>query len=169
MTEEKERQQPQLIKVLREGISLVQMILFKELGIFFAEKYPEKERTERSLLSGAIINSLFGVENPGEKFRTFKQRNHALIEQELIGFANNFQHLLPAVTDALRVQTLCDHQEGSLSPEVLQQAEELGILVSDREVPLPSTFMTQIRVLGEKHNLTIAPVQISPEEDLPMH
>jgi hypothetical protein len=165
MTEENYRQQSQLIDVLREGISVIQMILFKELRIFFAKKYPEKDSQDRSMLCGAIINKLFGAENPEEKFKTFNRHNHAVIEQELLGFADHFQHLLPDITDALRVQTLCDHQEGVPSAEVLQQAEGLGILVVDRDIPLPSTFMTGVRGLGEQHGLTIAPVRITPEQD----
>ncbi len=169
MTEKNYRQQSQLIEVLREGISILQMILFKELRLSFAQKYPEKESRDRSMLCGAVINTLFGVENPEEKFKTFNRRNHAVIEQELLGFAEHFQHLLPSLTDALRVQTLCDHQEGAPSPEVLKRAEELGILVGGREVPLPSAFMTHIRGLGEQHGLTVAPVQIPPEQDTLIH
>lgn len=165
MTEENYRQQSQLIDVLREGISVIQMVLFKELRIFFAKKYPEKSSQERSMLCGAITNKLFGAENPEEKFKNFNRQYHAVIEQEFLGFAEHFLHLLPSITDALRVQALCDHQEGASSAEVLQRAEELGILVVDREVPLPSTFMTGVRDLGEQHGLTIAPVQIPSEQD----
>jgi len=69
------------------------------------------------------------------------------------------------ITDALRVQTLCDKQEGIEDPGVLQTAESLGMLVKDRNIPLPSAFMTLVRGLGEQYQLIIAPVQISPEDD----
>ena len=165
MTEEKSKKQSELINVLREGIGVVQMVIFKELRSSFANKYPDRELTERAMLVGAIINKLFGMENPEEKFQKFNQENRAAIEQELIGFPQNFPKLLPRITDALRIQVLCDSQEGEDSTTVLEQAKEYGILIQDREIPLPSTFMTLIRQLGEEHGLTVAPVQISTADD----
>ncbi|HKJ63947.1 MAG TPA: hypothetical protein VJ969_00985, partial [Desulfopila sp.] len=102
----------QLVPVLQEGIRVIQMILFKELRRLYQEKYGDKETTERSMLAGAVINALFGVENPEEKFQRFNRDNTAIIEQELFGFAAQFPNLLPYMTDALRVQALCDHQQG---------------------------------------------------------
>jgi hypothetical protein len=165
MTEEKTLQKSELIVVLREGVSVVQMVLFKELRILFAEQYQNKDITQRSMLAGAIINKLFGMENPEEKFQEFNTKNHGVIEQELLSLAEQLPQLQTIITDALRVQTLCDTQEGEDATHVLQQAEELGILIKDRELPLPSTFMTLIRMLGEKHSLTITPSQITPEDD----
>jgi hypothetical protein len=165
MTEEKSLRQSELINVLREGIAVVQMVLFKELRASFTTKYPEREVTDRAMLVGAIINKLFGMENPEEKFQRFNQEHRAVIEQELIGFPQNFPRLLHRITDALRIQVLCDSQEGEDSTAVLEQAREFGILVQDREIPLPSTFITLIRQLGEEHGLTVAPMQISTEDD----
>ena len=165
MTEEKTLQKSELIVVLREGVSVVQMVLFKELRILFAEQYQNKDITQRSMLAGAIINKLFGMENPEEKFQEFNTKNRGVIEQELLSLAEQLPQLQTIITDALRVQTLCDTQEGEDATHVLQQAEELGILIKDRELPLPSTFMTLIRMLGEKHSLTITPSQITPEDD----
>lgn len=165
MTEEKSPRQSELINVLREGIGVVQMVIFKELRSSFATKYPERDVTERAMLVGAIINKLFGMENPEEKFQRFNQENQAAIEQEMIGFPQNFPHLLHRITDALRIQVLCDSQEGEDSTAVLEKAKDFGILIQDREIPLPSTFMTLIRQLGEEHGLTVAPVQINTEDD----
>ena len=159
----------QLIAVLREGIGVVQMVLFKELREFFTEKYPDKDITFRSMLIGAVINQLFGTINPEDKFTAFNRDNRALIEQELIGFAKQFPELRPCITDALRVQALCDSQTGEDSTAPLVHADELGILIKTREIPLPSIFMTLTRQLGEKHGLTIAPVQITPEQDNLVH
>ena len=141
------------------------MILFKELRKLYGDRYREKETAERSMLVGAVINALFGMENPEAKFQQFNRTNKAIIEQELVGFASQFPDLLPYLTDALRVQALCDHQQGGDSTPALKQAAELGILVVDRDVPLPSVFMTRVRGLGERHGLTVAPVQIDPQED----
>ena len=63
------------------------------------------------------------------------------------------------------MQTLCDNQEGVEDPGVLQAAEALGVLAKDRNLPLPSAFMTLVRGLGEQYQLVVAPVQISAEED----
>lgn len=165
MTEESQEKQSQLVQSLREGIGVVQMVIFKELRDSFVEKYPERDVKNRAMLVGAIINQLFGMENPEERFQQFNRDNKATIEQELLGMKENHPHLLKSITDALRVQVLCDSQEGEDSTQVLLQANELGLLLKERETPLPSTFMTLIRRLGEKHGLTIAPQQITPEED----
>ncbi len=37
--------------------------------------------------------------------------------------------------------------------------------MEERDIPLPSTFMTSVRELGKQHNLLIPPVQITPEQD----
>ncbi len=169
MTEKNQQQRSELIDVLRETISVVQMVIFKELRRVFAQKYAEKDTISRAMLVGAIINKLFGMENPEKKFQEFNRQNGAVIEQELLGFAGEFPQLLPYLTDALRVQVLCDQQEGEDSTRILEQAEELRILLKDREVPLPSTFMTQVRDLGEKHGLTVAPQEISPENNSLIH
>lgn len=159
------QQQSQLIQVLREGIGVVQMVIFKELRAHFNSNYPEWDVTKRAMLVGAIINKLFGQENPEEKFRKFNTENKAVIEQELLGLAQQFPQLRKHITDALRIHVLCDNQEGVDSTIVLHQAQELGLLDEDRDIPLPSSFMTIIRKLGEDHGLTIAPVEISEADD----
>lgn len=162
---EKKLQKSELINVLREGIAVVQMVLFKELRQLFSVKYPQQDFTMKSMMAGAIINKLFGADNPEEKFQKFNQDNYALIEQEILGLKGQFPGLQKSITDALRVQTLCDSQEGEDTTAVLKQAEEAGVLLKDRELPLPSTFMTLVRRLGEEHGLTITPSQITAEDD----
>jgi hypothetical protein len=154
-----------LIQSLREGIAVVQMILFKEIRQRITKKYPNEDASYHGMLSGALINEIFASSNPEEKFQKFRKKNWAIIEQELLSLPEEHPNLLPILTDALRVQTLCDHQEGGEDSQVLVKAESLGLLQKQREIPLPSTFMTRIRILGEQHGLTIAPVQISPEDD----
>jgi hypothetical protein len=165
MTEEKTLQKSELIVVLKEGISVVQMVLFKELRTLFAVKHQDNDITHRSMLAGAVINKLFGMENPEEKYQEFNRKNRGVIEQELLNLPEQLPQLQTNITDALRVQSLCDNQEGEDAAHVLLQAEELGILIKDRELPLPSTFMTLVRMLGEKHGLTITPSQVTPEDD----
>lgn len=155
----------QLLTILQEGVGLVQMILFKELRALLGKKYSGSDIIYLSMLAGAITNEVFGSLNPEEKFRIFREENNALIEQELFGLAYELPTLRPNITDALRIQTLCDSQMGNDSAANLTRANELGILESEREIPLPSTFMTMVRELGEQHRLIIPPVLITPEDD----
>ncbi len=169
MSKNNPEKKSQLIAVLREGVAVVQMVLFKELKTVLARKYPEKEEQFLSMLTGSITNELFGTRNPAEKFAHFRKEQWGIIEQELLGLKDELPRLCPRITDALRIQVLCDHQEGEDSSQILVSAKEFGVLQEDREIPLPSTFMTLVRILGEEHNLIIAPVQISPEDDGLVH
>lgn len=155
----------QLVKSLREAVSLVQMVLFKEIRLNLDKKQPNMPQAERSMLAGSITNEVFGTPNPETKFKTFRENNWGLIEQELLSLYENYLFLCRHITDALRIQTLCDSQEGEDSSETLLKAKQYGFLLEDREIPLPSTFMSIIRELGKEHNLIIPPVQISPEDD----
>lgn len=165
MSNDTPEKQSQLIAALREGVSLVQMIFFKEIRAGLAGKYPDREAAFLSMLAGAIANDVFGTANPEEKFVDFHRTHRGIIEQELLGIKDEHTSILPALTDALRIQALCDNQQGGDGTGILALANELGILLVDREIPLPSSFMTLTRDLGEQHNLIIAPVQITPEQD----
>lgn len=161
----KEQEQSQLIAVLREGVSVIQMILFKEIRTSLAETLTDFEPATISMVAGAIVNDIFGTPNPEEKFVRFYEQHKELIEKQLRSLAGAHNELVAPLTDALRIQALCDNQEGGDSTALLQKAQELGYLLADRNVPMPSSFMTLVRGLGEKHNLIIAPVQITPEQD----
>ncbi len=162
---EKDLKHSHLIAVLREGVNVVQMLLFKELKTALTAHSPDRDQNHISMLCGSMTNTLFGTSNPGKKFQNFNKENKGIIEQELLALAENLPDLCSLLTDGLRIQTLCDKQEGLDAPDVLKPAAKLGILVQDREIPLPSSFMATIRTVGEKHNLLIAPVEISQEED----
>jgi hypothetical protein len=165
MVADSSTKQSKLVAVLREGVAVVQMVFFKELKTHIEKNYPQVDEARRSMLTGAITNELFGTPNPDPKFKQFCQENKAVIEQEMLGLAANLPELRRYITDALRVQVLCDNHEGKDSAEILTYADKLGILLRERDIPLPSTFMTLVRGLGELHQLIIAPVWISPEED----
>lgn len=154
-----------LIGSLREAVGLVQMIFFKELRTGLQEKNLNRDKTELSMLAGAITNEVFGTQNPEEKFARFFEANRGEIEQELLGIKDNYAFLCRHITDALRIQILCDNQEGRDSSDTLAQAKKFGYLIEEREIPLPSTFMTIIRELGKQHNLIVPPVQISTDDD----
>ena len=61
--------------------------------------------------------------------------------------------LYEVITDALRMKTICDNQEGIHSIGSLLMAKALGILQEERDLPMPSTFMLQVRTLASAHGL----------------
>lgn len=158
----------QLINSLREAVGIVQMILFKEIKATIEQKKPNLEKTEISMLAGAITNEVFGTPNPETKFSDYRNKHKSTIEQELLALKDTQSSLCRFISDALRIQTLCDNQEGIDSTETLIRAKSLGYLVDERDIPLPSTFMTIVRELGKQHNLIIPPTQITEEEDQQM-
>lgn len=155
----------QLVHSLREAVGLIQMIVFKEIRANLEKSRKNMDRTELSMLSGSITNEVFGTPNPEEKFTTFRENNWGTIEQELMSIKESCSFLCRHITDALRIQTLCDSQQGEDSSSTLVKAKQYGYLLEEREVPLPSTFMTIVRELGKEHGLVVPPVQVTPEED----
>lgn len=168
MKSETSERKPQLLAVLREAVGIVQMILFKEIRASLAKKRADLDPANLSMLAGAITNEVFGTQNPEDKFARFRTDNWAEIEQELLGIKTEMPELCENITDALRIQTLCDHQEGIDTSRTLARANDFGLLMEDREVPLPSSFMTLVRELGEQHRLVVPPAQITPAEDTTM-
>jgi hypothetical protein len=165
MSEEDNSKQSQLVGALREGVAVIQMILFKELRASLQTRHSDSEQMTVSMLAGAITNELFGTANPEPKFIQFRQDNRAVIEQELLGLATQLPEMRRLVTDALRIQALCDNQEGIQDDNSLVVADKLGVLLKEREIPLPSTFMSMVREVGKEHELIIPPVPISAEDD----
>jgi hypothetical protein len=154
-----------LIPILREGIAVIQMIFFKEMKTVITRKYPKFESSTQTMLAGAITNELFGSHNREEKFQNFRNQHQGTIEQELLCLTSELPQLTAPLADALRVQTLCDNQDGVDSGHILKQADSFGILPQDRELPLPSAFMETVRKLGGEHNLIIPPVEIDAAEE----
>jgi hypothetical protein len=137
-----------LIPVLREGVEVIKMILFKRLKVHLPRKYPHQESVYINRLAGAIINEVFGASNSAEPFATFTTENKFFIKLEVKNIAKDLPELCIPLTDALRVQFLCDYQEGIDSSHTLTQAKQNGIRISDRDVPLPAKFMGLVRKLG---------------------
>jgi len=165
MNTENPEKKSQLVSSLREGVAVIQMVLFKELRTRLTEKKPNLDKTKLAMLAGSITNEVFGTRNPEEKFVRFCRENWGEIEQELLSLKTDLAALLPYLTDALRIQTLCDNQEGGDSSATLLRAKELEFLIEERDIPLPSSFMTSVRELGKEHNLLIPPMEITPEQD----
>lgn len=157
-----------LLTALREAIEVVQMVVFKEIRANLVKKKTHTEAAYLAGLAGAITNEIFGTQNPEDKFVRFRTKNLGDIEQALLAMRDELPQLCADITDALRIQTLCDHQEGNDSSHTLVRAKEFGFLIEDREVPLPSSFMLLARTLGGQHTIIIPPVQITPEQDSTM-
>ena len=160
-----DRPDSRLIPILREGAAVIQMILFKEIKGHLAAKHPEQEAGFIGLLAGALVNRLFASDNPEPKFQEFLAANRGLIEQELLGLAQELPQLRDPLSDTLRILTLCDQQEEIQGADLLSPAEALGLLNHERDLPLPSTFMETVRSLGAGHGLIIPPSPIDPEQE----
>ena len=59
-----------------------------------------------------------------------------------------FPELCGPLTDALRMQFLCDSREGIDRTDMLNHARDLNVLVLDRDLPLPKHFLEMVRTLG---------------------
>jgi len=153
MTQNKEKIDGDLVPTLRQGIDIIKMVLFKELKPHLENQYPRMNPGDINLLTGAVVNDLFGVKNMEAAFVSFVQKNRQHIESEVAAIVNNFDHLQIPLTDALRVQYLCDSHEGINSETVLEKAKRLNILIDDREVPLPGAFMGLVRSFGVAYKI----------------
>ncbi len=143
------------IPSLREGVDVVRMIFFKKMRDHFSATLPGKEPEFYGMLAGAVMNELFGTPNPQEKFTTFVAENRELIDTELASLATNFKDLRIPLTDALRIHYLCNYQEGIDGEEVsvLARARDLGVLIEERDVPLPKGFMELVYRVGKAYGL----------------
>jgi hypothetical protein len=147
-----------LIPILREGVEIVKMISFKKLKEALTAKHPALEAPLIAKIAGALINTIFGAPAYEEPFAIFA-RNHAnLIAHEQAKVGEMLEELRIPLTDALRIQALCDHQEGQDSTATLKQAQDLGILMADRDLPMPHNFIELVRRLGSAFGLLLPPV-----------
>jgi hypothetical protein len=142
-----------LLPVLRDAVSIVKMVLFKELKKHLKHEYPQEDATGISRLAGAVVNELFGTPNTSTQFAQFAAENEQRIQSELDKLSVNFEYLKIPLTDALRVQFLCDSLEGIDSGPALKKAESISMLMVERDVPLPKTFMAMVRRVGAAHNI----------------
>ncbi len=145
------------VQALREGVDVVRMIFFVRMRDHLLASYPEKDRKFSQMLAGAILNELFGTENPEKIFSDFAENNAGLIQRELKAVPENFEDLLIPLTDALRMHFLCNHYEGlpDYSLGVLARARDYGILLEDRSVPLPKGFMELVYRVGKAYGLVV--------------
>jgi len=138
-----------LYPILREGIEVIKMIFFKRVKMHLLERYPDRELQFINRLTGAVTNKLFGTPNEEEPFFSFALEQADIIEQELKNVAGELEEMRIPLTDAIRVQFLCDSQDGVDSSPVLAYARDIGILIEERDVPMPDQFMNLVRRMGE--------------------
>ena len=156
--ESAEKLDSKVIPVMREAVAAVQLILFGQLKEKLAGKYSSWPPQEFKRLIGCIVNDLFGTPAQDKESQEFARQHIEVIEEELRAMAENLPEMVASLTDTLRMQTLCDHEEGVNSLPTLLRAREFGLLEVDRSVPLPSTFMIAVRNLGATHGL-LEPIQ----------
>ncbi|NPU84062.1 MAG: hypothetical protein HPY65_06195 [Syntrophaceae bacterium] len=143
-----------IVPVLREGIHIVKMVLYRILKEGLVEGDCSLDDDQASKLAGAVVNEIFGTPNREEPFLSFSRDNRSKIRAEMKRLAVEYPEMKIPLTDALRIQFLCDSREGFDDPRLLVQARDLGILMLERDLPLPDAFMALARRLGEEHNLT---------------
>jgi len=159
MDKERMDEQSRLVPILREGVNLVRMLIFKALRDDFTQRYGDRGPGYALKLAGAVLNELFGTANPEESFVRFVRANETAIRDELGQLADRHENLRIPLTDALRVQFLCDSHEGGGGDEaVLTRARDLGVLITDRDVPLPKNFLNLVRRLGSSAGFLVPPV-----------
>ena len=147
-----------LIPVMREGVEVVKMICFGKLSASLVARYPHQNKKYCSMLTGAVINKIFGTPNNQEPFASFCVDNSDIIETEIKDFAANFAEMRIPLTDALRMQFLCDKMDGHEDDQTLKQARDSGLLIEERDLPLPHSFMEMVRRIGKAIGLIIPPL-----------
>ncbi len=145
-----------IIPVMREAIVMVQMILYQRLKDDVQKRYQDWSDQEKIWLTGAVVNNLFGTEAADPEVNDFARKHRELIEQELRELKDRVKDLVSHLTDAMRMQTICDNHEGIHSLPCLLMAKELGLLDAERVLPMPSTFMIAVRKLGAEYGMVEA-------------
>ncbi len=129
-----------LADVLREGVGVVEMVLYSCLRKRLSTEDSSRDSTEIALLAGAVTGEVFGSLNPEETFVQFRSRHHAEIEQLLLSLATTLPELCPHLTDALRVQVLwCANlaRPSALSSPLLQSVRTRKKACGTDPLPLP--------------------------------
>ena len=146
--------EPKLVPALREGIHVIKMVLYRELKSVLISRHRDMSPTHVKLLTGAVVNELFGVTHPAESaMEAFIKENQNAVENASRLIIEELDHLRIPLTDALRIQFLCDSHEGIDSTAVLEKAQTRNLLIAEREVPLPGAFMNIVRSFGRSYGI----------------
>ncbi len=142
-----------LIPILREGIEIVKVIFFTELRDHLRQQRSEWGNDFVLHVSAAVVNAVFGVDNQEPAFLEFIETNRQAINETHALLGVELPALRIPLTDALRTMVLCDYQEGEDSSSLLKRAQDSGILLVARELPLPNQFIDLVRRLGTAKGL----------------
>jgi len=145
--------EPQLVPTLREGIDVIKMVLYRELKSLLISRHRHRGPDYVNHLTGAVVNDLFGITHPGAAAETFSRTNRDAVKRTSRMISTELDHLRIPLTDALRIQFLCDSHEGVDSAVVLEKAERLEILIVEKDVPLPGAFMSISRSFGRAYGI----------------
>lgn len=140
--------EPALVPILREGVDVVKLIFFRRLKEHLSGQYPHRDSDYIRKLAASVINEVFGESNAQGPLASFSEQNKGIIQEQMDSLSIHMRDMQIPLTDALRIQFLCDHQEGRDSREVLEKARTLGLLLPEREVPLPAKFIHMVRKVG---------------------
>jgi hypothetical protein len=152
---------PQLVPTLREGIDVIKMVLYRELKSLLLSRHRDPAYVNN--LTGAVVNELFGIMHPGTVIEIFSQANQDAVEKTFQMISTKLDHLKIPLTDALRIQFLCDIHEGVGSTGVLEKAEKHKLLIVERDVPLPGAFMNIARSFGRSYGILDPQPLTAPE------
>ena len=153
--------EPQLVPTLREGIDVIKMVLYRELKSLLLLEHRDPVYADK--LTGAVVNELFGLVSPGSAIEGFSRTNQNAVEKTFQTISTKLDHLKIPLTDALRIQFLCDNHEGMDSTAVLEKAESRKLLLVERDVPLPGAFMNIARIFGRSYGI-LDPQPLTPSE-----
>ena len=160
--------EPQLVPSLREGIQVIKMVLYQELKSLLLSRHKSKDPVYVNNLTGAVVNDLFGSTPAESAMQAFSRVNLEALENTSRLISEQLDHLRIPLTDALRIQFLCDSHEGNDSTVVLEKAEKQGILIVERDVPLPGAFMNIVRSFGRAYGI-LDPQAVTPPETTQMN
>lgn len=147
-----------LLPILLEGIEVNKMVLYRKLRTFIASRHPEQPPAFPRQMAGAIINDLFASPTDlPEPVAAFMIAHREVIDFERQAFTSEAPEMKIVLTDTLRMQTVCDLMAGLPEPGLLQRAESAGILLTEREIPLPHSFIDMARRLGKTNGLLTPP------------
>lgn len=147
-----------LLPILREAVDIVKMLFFKRIKETLASRYPERESSELGKVAGAVINELFGVVNPDPVVTAFREKNQGPVDETLSAVPEFIGELQIPLSDALRMHVLCDFQEDNVdNSTLLARAGELGILLLERDLPMPHSFLDMVRRVGKAYGLILPP------------
>lgn len=145
--------EPKLVPSLREGIHVIKMVLYQELKSVLMSRHREMNPAHVKRLTGAVVNELFGVTHSEPAMEAFGKEHQDAVAHAFRLILEELDHLRIPLTDALRIQFLCDSHEGIDSTVVLEKAQKRDLLIVEREVPLPGAFMNIVRSFGRSYGI----------------